>query len=469
MKSLLIYLPFLLSLINGYLFVGFLFRKNMASLSFLHFFLAGGLGLGISGQVAFLNFILFGKFNALFIAGFHLILFIFLSLLCFCKARAVFSVPFQGNKFHLPHIAALVGIIVLFIPTWYIANFYIYGGWDAWAVWNLKSRMLFLSDDWQRIFHPALWRSSPHYPLLLPFINIWGWTFAGETLPQLPTLTSLIFTFLTLGLLYFSLKKFISPLIAFVSVSVIMTLPLFVRLATSQYSDMVVGYYLSAGMFCLILATSLKMEGFAVLAGLMTGFLSFTKNEGLLASVVLVCLGIPYLLRESPREERKRFLLSFLEAVFISHIPAIAFQIFYAPEDILMINGLTSREHPVSLLRLKTIFGYYLIELGLPVFNLMTMIKTNWDTSQIIPMKWHGVWIVFFIGLIAGGRRCFRPPIALIPLFLLFYLLAISGWYFINTWRPVDWWLSVTFARVMFSLLPLFIFWIFYTLWGEKS
>ena len=186
-----------------------------------------------------------------------------------------------------------------------------------------------------------------------------------------------------------------------------------------------------------------------LLPGISLGFLSFTKGEGAAAAFTVFLLIICYLFYQRNRGGKTRFHAAyFLTGLFISALPTIIFYIAYAPQNQTFINGFLSKAHPVNVGRLKIILYFLWFEL--------------------INKKWSGIWVLLLAGLIIGGVKCLKKNLLIIPAFLGIYGLAVIFYYFINTYFEIGWWLSVSLSRILFSILPVTIFWVFYSLWREE-
>ncbi len=444
-------IAYILSLTTGILLLKALGTKENQFSAGLSFFLAGGLGLGISACIGFLSLPLFGKIHGPFIITVHLI-FIFI-LFLICRPRLEIQ---KIQKYRLPEISlkklfAAALLIATLYPIWQYANHYPFGGWDAWSCWNLKSRFLILGgSDWKNMLDPILWRYSPHYPLLLPLLNVWGWIFSKNPTYFIPLLNALIFTFLTGGLVFCGIKSFTkSLLMASLGTFLIGTLPFFITLATSQYCDIVLAYYLTAGLLCLVTGLKKNANTPVVLGGIFLGFLGFSKPEGLVASVIIAAIFSVHIVTypSVPRHLRWIFIRSFFVGLVIASLPTIIFQLQYAPANQTFINGLAGAAHPSNLLRLKMILGFYLIE---PITE-----------------KWSGLWILFLTGLLLTKGSCFKKSWGIIPAFLFLYLAVVACYYWLNTYFEISWWLSVTLNRILFSLLPVVTWWVLGSL-GEN-
>ncbi|MDP8212457.1 MAG: hypothetical protein P9X22_04080 [Candidatus Zapsychrus exili] len=333
-------------------------------------------------------------------------------------------------------------IFIIFLsPVVYMSHLYPEGGWDAWTVWNFKSKTLLLgSENWQNIFDPVLWRTSPHYPLFLPFINVWGWSFTKNAPQITPILTSIIFSIMLIGLLFSTIKELVRTDSYLIPVISVLSLPVFIKLSTSQYSDLLVGFYLLAIFYCLIIVKLKNCKNIALLAGIFIGFLSFTKSEGFVTSAIILLLFLPFIFFKNTIKDRKQVITYFFLAAAISLIPAIIFKVFYAPENLTFINGLISAKHPASFERLQAILFFYCIE---PV-----------------TFKWNGFWIVLFLSMLLSLKKCFDSNFIIIPCFLFIYFLILTAYYLTNTHFAIAWWLKNTLTRILFSVLPSIVLWV---------
>ncbi len=439
-------LPFFISLATGFFFICLILKDEREDI-FLKIFLGAGLGLGISSHITFFSFLIFDEYNRAFLIIANLGV---LALSAWNYARVFRKKEIHDFKSELinPKEILPLGVLLLAgLPLLTYICFYPLGGWDAWSCWNFKARFLFLAgDQWKNMFDPLLWRSSPHYPLLLPLLNVWGWSFLKEPLDATAAITAFLFTILTAGLLYSSLRKFTGILLALLTVLPFLSLPFFIELATSQYSDIVVAYFLLGSFLCLILARR-RNKSFSFLAGIFLGFLSFSKNEGQMAALILFALSLPYLWQEKNKKIRLYNLKYYLGGFVLAFLPTLTFTFLYAPANHTFINGLTSPLHPATLERAKIIAAFLLTEL--------------------ISQKWNGLWIVLFLifasDWILNQKKYSRWDIFIFPLFLFLYGGAVCFYYFLNTYFEITWWLSVTLSRILFSILPATVFWVFYS------
>ncbi len=451
LNTLMILCPYFLSFATGALLLSLLFRGHRPFDTWIHLFLSGGIGLGLHALILFWGYIAFGRLRPGLILGSSFILFIFLIglklYLDWKQNRLRLSLSFLK----LSDLLFLAALILMIIPLWIEARYYPLGGWDAWSAWNLKARFLFLGQErWDNLFDPILWRSSPHYPLLLPLINVWGWMFMRNPNPVIPLVTSIVFTVMTIGLLSAILKQWIPRGIAVGAGLLIFTLPFFVQNATSQYCDIVLSYYLLASLYCLLMTRIHGHHSFAFLSGLFLGLLSFTKSEGAMAALILFLLAWPYLLNVI-RSQKNSYTLPFflLLGGFLSFTANFYFEILYSPGNQTFINGIFSESRPVTQYRGLMILAFLIVE---------------WCSQ-----KWNGIWILLTIGALLGIKNGFRGGLWLLPVFLGVYLAVLITYYLINTYFEIGWWLRVTLNRLLLAILPIAVLWVSLALWGDAS
>ncbi len=429
------FLPTLISLTLGILVLNSFLNGTKLN-PFVKCAFALGLGLAFSSTIAFSSFFIFQKYYSLYALMIHGGL---IALLGFHQWVIQKKRPSLIDQALLADAGLFViTLISVGILSYVYGKFFPYGGWDAWQVWNFKAKFLFESTgQWKNMFEPVLWRSSPHYPLLLPLINVWGWTFCREAVPTVPFLTAILFNIATASLIFGALHELTrskwsaaAALFPFLNAH-------YMVLTTAQYCDHVLGFFLCCAMVSFLLAMSKDHSPLFGLAGAFIGSLSFAKPEGTVASGLIFIVFTTLILFQK-RGWKPALWLAGCTAVFF--IPTLVFKFLLSPGNQTFINGLTSSVKPSSWLRMEAIARYFFIEF----------------THE----KWAGLWIVLLIGFLTHIKSCFQKHLVAITGFLTIYSGIIVAYYWVNTYFEITWWLSVTLGRILISLLPLFIIWI---------
>jgi hypothetical protein len=166
-----------------------------------------------------------------------------------------------------------------------------HGDWDAWAIWNLRARFLYRGGEhWTAAFSPLLPWTHPDYPLLVPAAVARGWTAAGQETTRVPCLLACLFAAATVGFLVSGLALFRGPAQGYLGGVVLLATPYFVELATAQYADVPLGFFVlaCAGLFEMHDRCEPGNLRLPLLAGLLAGMAAWTKNEGQLFLVATV-------------------------------------------------------------------------------------------------------------------------------------------------------------------------------------
>ena len=438
----------MISILQGLTLLNLLFYKK-SGLSFLSMLcLAIGLGLGVSGELTFLSFLYLRQFNPVFVLVIQVgLLLILLSLTWYRRQK--YNYPFwtlpTPTKMDFFYLLFLV---ILGIPLYLAIYFHPYGGWDAWSVWNLKAKFLFQGGvRWENMFHPSLWRSSPHYPILLPLINVWGWTLLPHPSHQTTQMTTILFNLATLGILFSSLKDLTRSTLGLLPVMILAVQPYFQTLSSAQYADIVLGYYLLTAILCFVLGLRLENNNYFMISAVFLGLLSFTKPEGNVCAVIILLLSIGLIAyQKSAIKDKKKVLKAMILCFLIFSIIPVIFKAFYTPSNMTFHNGLISQTKPSQWMRLKVILAFY-------SFQLFTKGTQGWN----------GVFLFLLIILIMNGKKIFRRETLIIPLFLIVYLMIVSAYYYVNTHFEISWWLKVSLSRIeLASSRPLLLVLLFF-------
>lgn len=164
------------------------------------------------------------------------------------------------------------------------------GGWDAWAVWNLKARMLARGvSTWKDVFGPGVVHAS--YPLLLPAAIAGTWSFTGSESPAVPAAIA-IGNALLLPLLTFAAVAVLKGrALAAVAGALTLAYPVLWQEAPTQTADVPLAACLVAGVACLCVAgadASAPRGRWLAFGGVLLGLTSWIKAEGLLYGLAFV-------------------------------------------------------------------------------------------------------------------------------------------------------------------------------------
>src|SRR5262249_2464797 len=136
-----------------------------------------------------------------------------------------------------------------------------HGEWDAYATWNMRSRLLVrveasgdvLLETLKFQDRQAQPDAGADYPLLLPSLIARAWTYLGGDSPVAPVAVAFLFTFATPALLIASLAVLRSTSRALVGGTLLVSTQFFLWLGAAQYADVPMAYFILATLVLMAL------------------------------------------------------------------------------------------------------------------------------------------------------------------------------------------------------------------------
>ena len=168
------------------------------------------------------------------------------------------------------------------------------GGWDAWAIWNLKARFLYfgLADgSWSQLFRVEI-GTHPDYPLLLPATIARYWLSLGEASQWAPGLIGFACVLLCVMFLIGAGRTRADSSIVYAGVLVFLSSTAVTQQAGIQFADLPLALYFLAAVVMLDALWTRQVHGSvvikeAILLGLLLGLATEIKNEGILISLLV--------------------------------------------------------------------------------------------------------------------------------------------------------------------------------------
>lgn len=459
-----------LCLASGYLVIGALWPQPHHSFSdfLLNLSLAAGLGLGIFSVILFLVRLL--DATHLFAVDASLLVLLLISYLL--RRRRPHGVYFPRRRypdFELPAWVrgvlaasfAIAAVAALWNAVLRIAAYPHGEGWDAFSIWNLHARFLFLDPDhWRDGFNALIPWSHPDYPLLLPAAIAHFWSYLGHDSPMAPAMIGLVFTFSTVALLVSSLLQLRGSIAAMLAGLALLSTPFFVEQGTSQYADIPLSFFILASTVLLHFGCrqrpSVSPWGPLAMAGLAAGFAAWTKNEGslfLFASVVaqFFCFG-----RQDASSHGSGVSRSCLVPFALGAAPALALVAWF--KHALATSGDLFSSPSIMMEKVLTPRRYWVI---LQWFAKEFLRFGHW---WIIPGT---VAMIAFYLLTLGRRNDRRDP--LFQASALALGLTLAGYFAIYLITPRDlyWHLRFSLNRLFLQLWPSAVFLFFLLIGGQ--
>jgi len=324
-----------------------------------------------------------------------------------------------------------------------------HGGWDAWAIWNMRARFLFGGGQWWAgSFSKVIGWAHPDYPVLLPGIIARAWRYLGEDARAVPAIVACAYTFLTVGLLVSSLSLLRNPRIGALAGIVLLSAPLYLTCGASQYADVPLSfYYLATCVFFFLRQRCDEAAGRSLMcmAGLAAGCAAWLKNEGQLFIVLFVCARFLAAIPSRGFSKFFREMAFFAAGAFLPCLAVLYTKIRFALPAVDYAAQVT----------VKNMFdpGRWF---GVAVEFVKRITLFGGNSVPLVPLLAAYVWIV---GLRPGQRG--RPEV--LTACFLFCLMAID-YFSIYLFTPHDytWMFAVNFDRLLLHLWPSAVFVLFF-------
>jgi hypothetical protein len=338
------------------------------------------------------------------------------------------------------------------------------GGWDAFAIWNLHARFLFLGGShWRNGFSSLIPWSHPDYPLLIPASIAHLWTLLGYDDPYVPAAVAVVLTFGTVGLLFSSLSMLRGRITPMLAALVLLTTPFFVEQGTWQYADVPLAFFFLATIALLAMHDETLLaipeqhpSGFLALAGVAAGFAAWTKNEGILFVCAIILARLMVFQRRYRKSGEPNPPFSHDCAAFLLGCVPLVLLIVYFKRWIAPVGNLFTS--PASMLhrllepaRFETVIGKAFVH-GFFTFG-----------------DWLGIpgTLLLLAFYFIAGRRDQRRPTAGHRASILALSLTSVGYLCVYLITPYNlfWHLRFSLDRLLLQLWPstIFLFFLLFT------
>jgi hypothetical protein len=328
-----------------------------------------------------------------------------------------------------------------------------HGTWDAWAIWNMKARILYRAGDgWQKILLSITsGRPHPDYPLLLPGTIARLWSYMKIDSLVVPAAISLIFSFGTLGLLTSSISMLRTKKQGMLAGLALLGTVYFILYGASQTADVPLGFYILSTVVLLGLYDAVDDDNKAllVLAGLMAGFAAWTKNEGMLFVISVIAaraLAVLYF-------KGWKKALNELAAVCIGLLPVLIMVLYFKIRMAPPTDYIRAQTTAMMLKKLVDPSRYLLV------------VK---EYIKQIAILGNGLMFILAAYLIFAGRKIDRNNLPTVVTICGALTAVLIGYFFIFvvTHNPLAWHLE-SLGRLLIPLWPAALFGFFLIAGGD--
>jgi hypothetical protein len=335
-------------------------------------------------------------------------------------------------------------LLVAAVLAWRMYQAEPYGGWDAWAIWNLHARfMVRAGTDWPALAAlPAVSWTHPDYPRLLPAAVARLWAWGGVETPAASAALSVAFAVGTLGVVMAAIGRVRGRTMALAAGLLLAGTPFFVTFTPNQHADIPLAGFIVAALALLAVGSveGKNGGGWYALAGVCTGLAGGTKNEGLLLALVLAGV-VGWGTWRAGEARRGRVFWAGLGAALV---PVGVFKLWLAPPNDLMGATLLSR--------LAQLFDGSRHEAILMAFGRGMAGFGEWTFAPYVVMALpFAAW---------RARRRLAAGERVIPFTVGAMLVGYYGVYLLSP-HDLAWHLNTSLVRLLLQMWPAVILW-----WG---
>ena len=327
-----------------------------------------------------------------------------------------------------------------------------HGAYDAYAIWNLHARMMFRGgESWQSGFSSHLYHAD--YPLLLPASIARVWYILQEETIRASMVVPVVYVVSTAGLLFSALWIARSALQAALAVVVLTGTAWFVEVASIQYADLPLAYYILATGAPLYLYWRSKGtdRGMLVLGGMAVGMAAWTKNEGVLFFIAVTGISIATIWFTNRIERIKttlRFMMTYGMGLLLPAVALISFKIGLAPPNDLV----SSQNMPWVMQALTDVQRYVDV-----AQNLSAVISNTWQVWMLVGLSLYMIGVGPDERIDVGAER---TGLRVILAVFCVMLVSVVGIYVLSPWTP-EVHIRTSAGRLLMQILPLFLLNIF--------
>ena len=304
------------------------------------------------------------------------------------------------------------------------------GDWDAWAIWNMRAKLLASDGAWKDAAASELiGRSHPEYPLLWSGLVAKTWSWTGRTgADAVPLAAGAAASACLVLLLLGGLRTLRGPATGALGALVLVSTATFWQYAMAQYADIPLSLFMLGALWSAVRAAGDEWDSpLLALSGLLASMAAWTKDEGIvfaagLAIAVLFAArksALPWLLAAAPASLIVALYKALMAPPFKEWSPA----------------------HLADFARVPQILGFFFDEL-----------------LSLGHFPSHPIFLLAVSAALLGFRRPATQFWAVIP------VATLAAGYFAAFWMTtsgLQWRLQTAGSRILLQMMPLLIFTLF--------
>jgi len=320
--------------------------------------------------------------------------------------------------------------------------------YDSVAIYGLKAKVIYFtqslgSDFFANIgsyFHGA----HPDYPLFISLSESWVYTFLGNFNDFIVKAIFPLFYVSFIFIFYAIVKRITKDnKLAVLFMFLLATVKQFSDYSIIGVSDMELGIFFAISAAYFYIWTINKRKACFINLSLVGTILClWTKNEGMLLSLIMISIVLLYLFINFKKVDHKVNLRMF-SYVFIASLAILAWLLFKK------YNGFTNENFNLSMISISSFFDN---------FKKIPSILYEYQKHLFGFKKWNIIWILWILVWIKEFKAAFSKDIKYITLIFILFGLGYSAMYIFSA-VEIKFFLSATGSRFLLHILPLAVFW----------
>ena len=305
---------------------------------------------------------------------------------------------------------------------------------DVVSNWNMRGKAMYVQETMVFEFEPGKPDGVASYPPAVPLIKVWMAHLGGQWHEGLVNVIHMVWYFCLLVLFYYALRRMFSKQYALLGTYILSSIPLLTIHGAAAYAECFLALMLLLALHWLYQAVTTHGSdrmSYLKLGALVTGLLTFTKNEALLLHLppILLFVFVLMLFRGFTMSEKRKMLTWYIASTVIVGLPWILYKRFHdlGFGNAKGITGLEIEYHPGVL---QTIFAN-------------TFFEGNWS---LLP-------VLFVALVILRWKTAFRTPLVI---FTAFFWIVWAGQLPIYMFTPlyIEAVMQTGYARGIIHLIP---------------
>lgn len=322
--------------------------------------------------------------------------------------------------------------------------------WDAWVNWASKANAVFIDQALTPgLYHnPARLPTNMDYPLLLPLIEAWCYTWLGRIYEPVIGLISLLFYLTLLLLFYHAVRQLVAPQPALGFTALLATVPRLERMGHNGLADIPLATLVLLA-FLLLFYDYNRYPGLNQGARigalvLVAGWLPWLKNEGWLWLLLVSLVWLVGLWRQIRFQNRSRSqawstVIAYSVVVLVM---AGAWPIFLALNGTVRFTFL-----PLTIATLMT---------NLPRIPVIAAAML----ARLLNPYWNFIWLFTGLVLLLRREKSWSAPVGWLVLPITGFLLLAGATYVFSRFDPYQAHVNNSVERLILQATPLAMWWL---------